>query len=240
MTRRSPRRLPTRPPRVFPPKAPPPPPVGPGSRLVPVFVATRNPGKVAELTQLLEGHDFFPYGPEVILELPRPTEDGHTFLANARKKAIQYSRHVDTLVLAEDSGLEVDALDGKPGVRSAQLGGPSASDQDRVRLILSQMEGVPWEKRTARFRCVVALARAGEVLATFDGVVEGMITFEPEGSGGFGYDPIFFYPPAGMTFGAMTPEEKNSVSHRGQAFAGTVSWLLGRKVEKNDPDLNAP
>lgn len=236
MPRRPPRRLPTRPPRVHPPIVPPPPPHWGDAETLPIFVATRNPGKVAELSRLLEGHNCLPYGPEVIHEFTAPTEDGSTFEANARKKAIQYSRQVKAIVLADDSGLEIDALDGQPGVRSSRLGGPHASDLDRIHLILGKMEGVPWEKRTARFRCVVALARDGEILATFDGVVEGMITFEPEGSAGFGYDPIFFYPPAGMTFASMTPEEKNSISHRGQAFEGAVSWLAGWRRKDQDSE----
>ncbi|MBP7147604.1 MAG: RdgB/HAM1 family non-canonical purine NTP pyrophosphatase [Acidobacteria bacterium] len=203
-------------------------------RPIAVFVATRNPAKLRELEQLLAGTRLKPYGPDFIGRLPAAVEDAPTFEGNARKKALQYSAHLrsfrshrDDLVLADDSGLEIDALDGEPGVRSARLGGPSATDADRVRLVLRRMESVPWERRTARFHCVVAiaLARHGEILASFSGVVEGLIAFEPKGSGGFGYDPIFFYPEAGMTFAEMTPEEKDSVSHRGQALERAVGWL---------------
>ncbi len=162
---------------------------------------------------------------EIARKISAPPEDGATFAANARKKAIHYSRHVAFPVIADDSGLCIDALDGQPGVRSARLGGPAASDSDRVRLVLRKLERVPWEKRTARFVCVLAIAQRGEVLACFEGHVEGMIDFEPKGSGGFGYDPIFFYPPAGKTFAELDRTEKDRVSHRGQALERAVGWL---------------
>jgi XTP/dITP diphosphohydrolase len=193
-----------------------------------VFLATRNPGKVAELQERLEGRRIRVIGPESIAELGAPVEDGATFHANARKKALHYSRLVKTLVLSDDSGLEVDALGGEPGVRSARLGGPSATDDDRVKLILRRLESVPWEKRGARFRCVLAVAAHGEILATFDGSVEGRIAFEPAGGAGFGYDPIFYYPPMDRTFAEMTRAEKDRVSHRGQALDRAVGWLIER------------
>jgi XTP/dITP diphosphohydrolase len=164
-------------------------------------------------------------GPEVLNKLPAPHEDGAPFVANARKKAIHYSRYVLFPVIADDSGLCVDALDGQPGVRSARLGGPAATDGDRIRLVLRKLEGVPWEERTARFVCVLAVALRGDVLATFEGEVEGVIDFEPKGSGGFGYDPVFFYPPAEKTFAELDAGEKERVSHRGQALARAVGWL---------------
>jgi XTP/dITP diphosphohydrolase len=190
-----------------------------------VFIATKNPGKQRELQALLEESGLRVIGPELVTEMRAPVEDGATFRANARKKAIHYSRGVDKVVLADDSGLEIDALEGEPGVRSARFGGASATDDDRVRMVLRRMEGVPWEERTARFRCVVAIARRGEVLVDFDGVVEGLITFEPQGGEGFGYDPIFYFGPMDRTFSEMTREEKDRVSHRGQALEGAVTWL---------------
>jgi XTP/dITP diphosphohydrolase len=196
-------------------------PVGPAR----VFLATKNPDKAAELGAILDPHGIGVVGPEVIRDLPSAVEDGATFRDNAVKKALHYSRYVDGLVLADDSGLEVDALGGRPGVRSARLGGPSASDADRVRLVLNQLEGVEWERRRARFCCVIAVARTDDLLGTFDGQVEGRITFEPAGAAGFGYDPIFYYEPADMTFAAMAAEEKSQVSHRGQALERAVSWL---------------
>jgi XTP/dITP diphosphohydrolase len=189
-------------------------------------VATKNPGKAQELEELLQPHGLHAVGPERMRDLPAPVEDGTTFRANAVKKALHYSRLVDLPVLADDSGLEVDALGGRPGVRSARLGGPSASDADRVRLVLSQLEGVAWEDRTARFQCVIAVARGDVLLSEFTGAVEGRVAFEPAGAGGFGYDPIFYYEPAAMTFSEMTAEEKHRVSHRGQALERAVGWLL--------------
>jgi XTP/dITP diphosphohydrolase len=191
-----------------------------------LFLATRNPGKAEELQEILGPHGFAVVGPDRIRQLAAPVEDGSTFRANAVKKALHYSRLVDLPVLADDSGLEVDALDGRPGVRSARLGGPSASDADRVRLILSQLERVPWEDRTARFRCVIAIAWQDEVLEEFEGAVEGRIAFEPAGAAGFGYDPIFYHEVMGRTFSELTSEEKHSVSHRGQALERAVGWLL--------------
>jgi XTP/dITP diphosphohydrolase len=190
-----------------------------------LFVATRNPGKAEELADLLGAERFRVIGPERILRLQAPVEDAPTFAGNARKKAIVYSRQVDHLVIADDSGLEIDALGGEPGVRSARLGGPAATDADRVRLVLRRLEGVPWERRSARFRCVIAVARQGEVLADFSGEVEGIITHEPAGAGGFGYDPLFYYPPMDRTFAEMTGPEKSRVSHRGQALERAVGWL---------------
>lgn len=203
-------------------------PVGPrrlDRRRPAIVVATRNPGKIAELAAMLAASPIQVVDADIVKKISAPPEDGATFAANARKKAIHYSRHVALPVIADDSGLCVDALDGQPGVRSARLGGPAASDADRVRLVLRQLERVPWEKRTARFVCVLAIAKRGEVLACFDGQVEGMIDFEPKGSGGFGYDPIFFYPPAGKTFAELDPAEKDRVSHRAQALERAVAWL---------------
>ncbi len=190
-----------------------------------VCLATRNPGKVRELAALLEESPWQVLGPEALEGLEAPAEDGSSFEANARKKALHYSRLVRHLVMADDSGLEVEALGGQPGVRSARICGPSATDLDRMRWILSQLEKVPWEERDARFRCVIAFALRGEILASFEGEVEGRITFEPEGSAGFGYDPIFYYPPMDMTFAEMTAAEKDRVSHRGQALERAMGWL---------------
>ncbi len=209
-------------PRTGGPERPPAPPEPPR---IPLFLASKNPGKLRELAQMLADLPYAVEGADVLPSVPAPTEDGATFEANARKKAIHYSRHVDTLVIADDSGLEIDALDGAPGVRSARLAGPTASDTDRVRLIVRRLERVPWEKRTARFRCVLAVALNEHVLETFEGTVEGLISFEPRGAEGFGYDPIFYYPAAEMTFAEMTAVEKNRVSHRGQALERALGWL---------------
>jgi len=201
-----------------------------------LVIASTNPGKAEELRELLADLPFHVHDSDIIRELGAPVEDGRTFEANARKKAIHYSRRLDSLVIADDSGLEIDALDGEPGLRSARVGGPTATDADRVRLILRKMSDVVWDRRTARFSCSIAIARHGEVLACFSGRVKGRIAFEPDGSAGFGYDPIFYYPPMDMTFAAMTPAEKNHVSHRGQALARAVGWLgdYARKAAESE------
>jgi XTP/dITP diphosphohydrolase len=145
-------------------------------------------------------------------------ETGSTFEANARLKAEGYSLRTPHLVLADDSGLEVDALDGGPGVHSARYGGPDLTDAERTTAVLDALKDVPDGKRGARFRCVLALAKAGRTLATFAGVVEGTILREPKGANGFGYDPIFFHPPSGRAFAELTRAEKARVSHRGLAL----------------------
>ena len=139
------------------------------------------------------------------------------------------SRSALTLTLADDSGLVVDALGGEPGILSARYGGPGLSDEDRCRLLLHRLEGVPEEGRTARFVCVLALAREGVLVRTFEGKVEGSIAFEPRGANGFGYDPVFYYTPLCVTFAELPPSEKDRVSHRGHAlrafreYAPTIS-----------------
>jgi XTP/dITP diphosphohydrolase len=213
--------------------------VPPGT--VPLFIATRNPGKALEIAEMLSGTPFFVVGPDLMPNLQAPVEDGATFDANARKKAIHYSRELppEYVILADDSGLEIEALDGWPGVRSARIGGPNANDTDRTREVLRRMEKLPWERRDAVFRCVIAIARRHHgVLATFEGDAAGRIAFEPDGTDGFGYDPVFYYLPAEMTFSAMTPVEKNHVSHRGQALERAVGWLREWAAAPAAPPVN--
>jgi XTP/dITP diphosphohydrolase len=191
-----------------------------------LVVATSNVGKVREIALALGG-----CGIEVLgldrLDDPTPAEEtGTTFEANARLKAESYSRRTDLPVLAEDSGLEVDALGGAPGVQSARYGGLGLDDAARYRRLLDAMRHVTDPaRRTARFRSVVAVARAGRTLATFEGVVEGRIAETPRGDHGFGYDPVFFHPPSGRTTAELTPAEKQRVSHRGQALAALLAAL---------------
>lgn len=184
-----------------------------------ILIATRNPGKVREFALALAPEGFEVVGMDEFDDPGEIEETGATFEANARLKAEGYSAHTDMLVLADDSGIEVDALDGRPGVQSARYGGPESDDEDRCRLMLQELEGVPDEKRTARFRCVLAVARDGRTIATFDGVIEGRINHAPVGENGFGYDPLFFHPPSGCTTAQLSPEEKQRVSHRGKAIA---------------------
>ena len=149
-------------------------------------------------------------------DLPPCIEDGKTFEENAILKARHYGRHASGLLFADDSGLEVDALDGAPGVLSARFSAPHATDESNNRLLLGKLRGV--ENRTARFVCVIALVEGETLRGVYRGVVEGKIIDEARGSTGFGYDPLFYYPPFECTFGEATDEQKFSVSHRGQAL----------------------
>jgi len=163
-------------------------------------------------------------------ELPLVVEDGPTFEANARKKAEHYSTFASgELVLADDSGLEVDALGGAPGVISAryaaETGSENSSDAANNAKLLRELQSVPEGKRTARFVCVIAAARNGNTVATFRGEAAGRVLCQPRGHGGFGYDPLFYFPDLKRTFAELTPEEKAQVSHRGQAFAAFLDWM---------------
>jgi XTP/dITP diphosphohydrolase len=183
-----------------------------------LVVATGNPGKIAELAAALAGSGFDVRGLDALDDRTPIEETGATFEDNARLKAEGYSRRAPYLVLADDSGLEVDALDGAPGVLSARYGSPTLSDPARCKAILKALTDTPEAERSARFRCVLAVAKGGRTFTTFDGVVEGTILRELRGSGGFGYDPIFFHAPSGKAFGELTREEKEKVSHRGEAI----------------------
>jgi XTP/dITP diphosphohydrolase len=186
---------------------------------MPVLVlATGNPGKVRECAAVLGPAGYAVRGLDALADKTPVEETGATFEENARLKAEGYSLRTPHLVLADDSGLEVDALGGGPGVLSARYGGPELTDPERCTAILAALAGTPDGKRGARFRCVLALASAGRTLATFDGVVAGTILREPRGAHGFGYDPIFFHPPSGRAFAELTRAEKELVSHRGLAL----------------------
>lgn len=182
-----------------------------------LLVATHNPGKVREYADLLAGLSL------EITYLDREgialdvEETGSTFAENALLKARIYAEESGLLTLADDSGLEVDALGGEPGVYSARYAGPGAGDEDRYRLLLQKLRGVPWEKRSARFRCVVVLAWPGGESVAVEGVCEGLIALEPKGTHGFGYDPVFYLPEFGCTLGELPAEVKNSISHRARA-----------------------
>jgi XTP/dITP diphosphohydrolase len=189
-----------------------------------LLLATRNPNKTREFRELLvdqfEIADLSTY-PEVTL----PEETGTTFEQNATLKAVGVSTAVDGLVIADDSGLEVDALNGAPGIYSARYGGVNASDAANIDKLLRELELGNAPSRSARFRCVIALARAGKALGTLAGVVEGGILDQPRGKGGFGYDPVF--QPTGFeeTFAEMAPQLKNRISHRGKAVAALQKKL---------------
>ena len=179
-----------------------------------LLLATNNPGKVEEYRVLLAGVPMTLVTPaEQGLE-GQPEETGATFEENALLKARYYAQASGLLSLADDSGLEVDALGGEPGVHSARYAGEGATDADRVVLLLSRLKDVPTEKRTARFRCVVALAWPEGATETFHGSCEGQIADEPRGNNGFGYDPVFYVPELGKTFAELESDVKNQRSHR--------------------------
>ena len=191
-----------------------------------LYCATGNRGKLREF-QRASGDDLTikAFGP-----LPCP-ETGDTFEANAIQKALCYSSALskdidgEPLLFADDSGIEVDALDGAPGIHSARFAGEDATDDKNNALILRQLEGVLDTERTGRFVCVIALVRGAEVLGTFRETAEGLILKDLAGEGGFGYDPLFYFPPTGCTFASLTAEQKWQYSHRGKAFRAMLAWL---------------
>ncbi|MBN1316925.1 MAG: RdgB/HAM1 family non-canonical purine NTP pyrophosphatase [Anaerolineales bacterium] len=195
-----------------------------------LLIATFNPGKVLEYDKLLAGLEINCVGPaDLGLDLD-VTESGVTFLENATLKAVAFARAgrelgID-LTLADDSGLEVDALDGRPGVHSARFGGPGLTDADRWILLLEELGSTPWHERTARFRCTIGLATPDEQVTIVDGVLEGFIAYQPAGSNGFGYDPIFYLPDLDCTLAQLESEEKNRISHRGNAARSARPIIL--------------
>jgi XTP/dITP diphosphohydrolase len=203
-----------------------------------ILLATSNPGKLRDFAGAAA-----PFGIAIaniphFSSLPEVVEDGTTFEENARKKAESYSLAVPgELVLADDSGLEIDALGGAPGVYSAryaardsQKDAPHAADRDtndeaNNARVLRELDGIPEQKRTARFVCVLAVARDGRTLQTFRGTAEGVILDAPRGKNGFGYDPLFLFPAIGKTFAQLHAEEKSRYSHRGAAFRKLLQWM---------------
>jgi XTP/dITP diphosphohydrolase len=188
-----------------------------------ILLATSNPGKIAEFRKLL---------PDIVrvvsldeLGIVLPPETGQTFAENAIAKAIAAAQEAGMLAIADDSGLEVDVLDGAPGVRSARYAGNPGNDEANRARLLAELRGVPPEKRTARFRCAVALASPDELIAWEEGVCEGSIAEAPAGQYGFGYDPIFLLPD-GRTMAELPPEEKNKISHRARAYQAIRPALI--------------
>ena len=191
-----------------------------------LLIATRNPGKVLEYQHLLRDVPVQLVSLDDLGITEEVEETGDTFRENAWLKAHTYAALGGVLTLSDDSGLEVDALGGAPGVHSARYGGAAcASDGERVNLLLSNLEGVPWEQRTARFRCFIAICRPGGVEVSVVGSVAGMIQYEPQGDGGFGYDPVFYLPSFAQTIAQIPMEEKNRISHRADAVHRAVPAL---------------
>ena len=182
-----------------------------------LLIATGNPGKVREYDELLAGLPVACIGPTDLGLRLEVDESGASYQENATLKAAALAQASGRLTLADDSGLEVDALDGRPGVHSARYGGPGMDDTGRWRLLLRELEGAPWEQRTARFRCVIGLATPEGKVITVEGTCEGMIAFEAAGDNGFGYDPVFYLPERGCTMAQLPAGVKNRVSHRARA-----------------------
>jgi XTP/dITP diphosphohydrolase len=194
-----------------------------------LLIASHNPGKVREYSLLLADLPVditWLTAEGIAFEV---AETGRTFEENAILKATTYARLSGLLTWADDSGLEVDYLNGWPGVASARHAGPEAGDEERIRILLARMEGVPYEKRAAVFRCVIALASPEGLLFTASGSTSGVIARFPAGEGGFGYDPVFFVPKFGRTFAELPTETKNAISHRGRA-ARRARLLLERHL----------
>jgi XTP/dITP diphosphohydrolase len=188
--------------------------------------ATTNAGKLREFRLAAEkfGHASFDIEPVPNLrDIQAPEETGRTFEENAVQKALYYSERAPGLVFADDSGLEALALGGAPGVHSARFAGEAATDEDNNRLLLEKLRGV--KPRAGRFVCVIALAKKGRLVRTFRGVVDGRILEAPQGVNGFGYDPLFWYPPFASSFAEISPERKLLVSHRGRALKDMLDWL---------------
>lgn len=190
-----------------------------------LLIATTNAGKVREIRQALAGLPFEVVSLAEFLPGTSFRERGKTFPENARAKSLHYSRKSGLLTLAEDSGLEVDALDGAPGVYSARFSRPGPTDAKNNRRVLQLLADAPWKDRKAKFVCAMVLARDGRVIREIRGEVRGVIDFAPKGDNGFGYDPVFYYPKLRKHFAELCPDEKNAVSHRGRALKKLKTFL---------------
>ena len=196
-----------------------------------LLIATGNRAKVREYSELLKG------APYVLTTLADECididvdETGQTLEENAKLKATAYATISQSLVAADDSGLEVDALGGEPGPLSARYAGENATDQQRISFLLSRLEGVPWEKRSAQFKCVIAIASPMGKTQLCEGICRGYITFEPKGTQGFGYDPIFYLPELDKTMAELSMDEKNQVSHRSSAARKALEVLTNLQME---------
>ena len=189
-----------------------------------ILVASTNPGKIAELRAMLD-FDLEWLGLSDFSDIVEIKEDGSSFAENARKKAISYARATGLWTIADDSGLVVDALGGEPGIKSARFSGEKSRNDDgtlidhrNIAKVLELLKGVPKEKRTARFFCCLCLASPEQILIETEGTLKGLITNKEIGKNGFGYDPIFFVPHLNKAVAQLTPEEKNAISHRGNAI----------------------
>ncbi len=201
-----------------------------------LLVATRNSGKVSEFADMFADLKLEWIGLEDLELDLEIAETGATFEENAIIKATGYAAASGFLTLADDSGLEVDALNGRPGVHTARYGGAGLTPVERYELLLENLENVPMAERSARFRCVIALASGKDLLGTAAGICEGRISLEPAGTGGFGYDPIFLLPDRRKTMAQLAAGEKHLISHRGQAIAQIAPLLRRVLAEQSDSE----
>jgi XTP/dITP diphosphohydrolase len=192
-----------------------------------LLLATNNPGKAAEFRELLADADWELVTPRDIGLQLNVEESGRDYAENAKIKAATFAKASGLVALADDSGIEVDALGGAPGPLSARFGGEGIGDEGRVALLLERLAGVPPEKRTARFRCLIAVAKPDGEANLFEGRCEGRVAEAPRGESGFGYDPVFLLPERGLTLAELPPQEKNAVSHRGRAARQAKAFLEG-------------
>lgn len=192
-----------------------------------LVIATRNPKKVEEIRRILDGASLSLLALEAFPGCPEVEEGGESFEANALRKAVTVARHTGKAALADDSGIEVDALGGAPGVFSARYAGGGADDRKNLQRLLDELAPVPPARRTGRYVCWLALAFPDGRTATFSGTVEGRIGTAPRGSRGFGYDPVFYPEGETRTFAEMTDAEKDAVSHRGRALRALIRHLQG-------------
>ncbi|HET57749.1 MAG TPA: XTP/dITP diphosphatase [Deltaproteobacteria bacterium] len=190
-----------------------------------ILFASRNEGKIREAQAILGSSNVKLVSIRDFPDMPEVVEDGKNFFENALKKAKTLSEFIGLPTIADDSGLEVDCLDGRPGVYSARYAGPDASDGDNIERLLEEMKGVQPEDRTAAFKCLLVLYETDGSFQYFEGVFEGSIAEAPSGTGGFGYDPVFIPAGANKTVAELDPETKNSISHRGRAFEKLKEYL---------------
>jgi XTP/dITP diphosphohydrolase len=193
-----------------------------------LLLATNNKGKVREYKKLLRGIPYQIVTPAEMGITTEVEEGGSSFEENARLKATAFARESGLLTLADDSGLKVDALGGEPGVLSARYAGEGASDEDRISFLLEKLKDVPEEKRGGRFRCVIAIASPEGTVELYSGECRGEIAVRPQGSHGFGYDPVFYLPELGKTMAELPPDVKNKISHRARAAAKAREALMKR------------
>jgi XTP/dITP diphosphohydrolase len=205
----------------------------PPTHKITLVIATGNRAKFKEIAALLQGLDVRIVPLDRVGPVEVPPESGDSFQENARLKAVAVAAAAGYVTLADDSGLEVDALGGEPGVLSARFGGPGKTDVDRYQLLLEKLRGIPPERRTARFRCVVAVAEPGGRVHFSEGTCEGRITVAPRGTHGFGYDPVFEVLSLGRTLAEVGPDVKNRLSHRAQAVRGVRAILDRLRTSRN-------